>query len=122
MLSGLTNNGNSWHLICFPTGSVEISPHQRILGALLEKYDGDGLPFSDKSRAVLVSFGAKLIRIIDLVNFLRFSLVVGTAIGYLKRTICLIGSVFRKQFKTNTVSLEMKDLQRTTLISKFVCF
>ena len=56
----------AFNLFC--SGSVETSSQQRILAALLEKYDADGRPSSDKSRAVLVTFGAKLVRIIDLVK------------------------------------------------------
>lgn len=47
------------------TGSKE-SSQQRLLAHLFAKYDGDGRPSSDRSRAVLVSFGAKLVRIIQL--------------------------------------------------------
>ncbi|KAM7433063.1 Neuronal acetylcholine receptor subunit alpha-7 [Porites harrisoni] len=46
--------------------SVENSPQQRLLGALLKNYDGDARPLSAKSQAVTVSFGAKLVRIIEL--------------------------------------------------------
>lgn len=50
------------------SGSSEHSFQQRLLSAMFAKYDGDGRPDSDRSRAVLVSFGAKLVRIINLVN------------------------------------------------------
>jgi len=52
---------------CLP-GSSELSSQQRLLSAMFANYDGDGRPDSNRSRAVLVSFGAKLVRIINLVN------------------------------------------------------
>lgn len=55
-------------MICCLPGSSELSSQQRLLPAMFAKYDGDGRPDSDRSRAVLVSFGAKLVRIINLVN------------------------------------------------------
>lgn len=55
------------HVMCILTGFKE-SSQQRLLAHLFAKYDGDGHPSSDRSRAVLVSFGAKLVRIIQLVS------------------------------------------------------
>lgn len=55
------------HAMCFLSGSEQTS-QQRLLAHLFARYDGDGRPSSDRSRAVLVSFGAKLVRIIQLVS------------------------------------------------------
>lgn len=66
------------HVMCILTGSKE-SSQQRLLAHLFAKYDGDGRPSSDRSRAVLVSFGAKLVRIIQLVSTnLRLRLLIET--------------------------------------------
>lgn len=55
-----------WNIILLSTGSSQHSSQQRLLSAMFAKYDGDGRPDSDRSRSVLVSFGAKLVRIINL--------------------------------------------------------
>ncbi|XP_078370582.1 neuronal acetylcholine receptor subunit alpha-10-like isoform X2 [Oculina patagonica] len=55
-----------WNIIQFSTGSPQLSPQQRLLKDMFAKYDEDGTPHSNRSRAVLVSFGAKLVRIINL--------------------------------------------------------
>lgn len=55
-------------MICCLPGSSELGSQQRLLSAMFANYDGDGRPNSNRSRAVLVSFGAKLVRIINLVN------------------------------------------------------
>jgi len=57
-------------LICWTLRAVATSSHQKIIDTLLAKpYDSDAMPL-DRSNAVLVSYGAKLVRIIDLVRFL----------------------------------------------------
>lgn len=53
-------------LICWTLRAVATSSHQKIIDTLLAKpYDSDAMPL-DRSNAVLVSYGAKLVRIIDL--------------------------------------------------------
>lgn len=52
----------------FVPGSSQLNSQQRLLKDMFAKYDEDGTPHSNQSRAVLVSFGAKLVRIINLVS------------------------------------------------------
>lgn len=57
-------------MICvlYVAGFSQLSSQQRLLADMFSKYDEDGTPHTNSSRAVCVSFGAKLVRIINLVG------------------------------------------------------